>query len=98
MLNFPNRPTSVIWYQFDITGGSFPATPVQQREWTNGGDGLFRWMASIAVDQSGNAAISYATSSSYMYEAFVMPDASSVTRQVTLAKGKPQCLPELDVA
>ena len=67
MLDFPNGPTAVRWYQFDVTGGSFPANPVQQQEFTNGGDGLFRWMGSIAVDQSGNTAISYATSSSSMF-------------------------------
>jgi Kelch motif len=63
MLNFPNGPTAVSWYQFDVTGGTFPATPVQQQEWTNGGDGLWRWMASIAVDADGNTAIGYSTSS-----------------------------------
>jgi hypothetical protein len=63
MLNFPNGPTAVSWYQFDVTGGNFPATPVQQQEWTNGGDGLWRWMPSIAVDQNGNTAIGYSTSS-----------------------------------
>ena len=62
MLNFPNGPTAVSWYQFDVTGGNFPATPVQQQDWTNGGDGLWRWMASIAVDQSGNTVIGYSTS------------------------------------
>jgi hypothetical protein len=67
ILNFPNGPTAVSWYQFDVTGGTFPATPAQQQEWTNGGDGLFRWMGSIAVDASGNTAIGYATSSSSMF-------------------------------
>ena len=67
ILNFPNGPTAVSWYQFDVTGGTFPATPVQQQEWTNGGDGLFRWMPSIAVDQSGNTAIGYSTSSSSLF-------------------------------
>jgi hypothetical protein len=62
MLNFPNGPTAVTWYQFDVTGGTIPATPVQQQEWTNGNDGLFRWMPSIAVDQDGNTAIGYSTS------------------------------------
>jgi hypothetical protein len=62
MLNFPNGPTAVSWYQFDVTGGNFPATPVQQQEWTNDGDGLWRWMASIAVDADGNTAIGYSTS------------------------------------
>ena len=67
MLNFPNGPTAVSWYQFDVTGGNFPATPVQQQEWTNGGDGLFRWMPSIAVDQDGNTAIGYSTSSDSIF-------------------------------
>ena len=58
------QPTGVRWYQFDVTGGNFPATPVQQQTWTNGNDGLYRFMSSIAVDNSGNTAIGYATSSS----------------------------------
>ena len=64
IINFPSGPTTVRWYQFDVTGGNFPATPVQQQDWSNGGDGLFRFMPSIAVDQSGNAAIGYSVSSS----------------------------------
>ncbi|MGH8102684.1 MAG: dockerin type I domain-containing protein [Chthoniobacterales bacterium] len=64
MLNYPNGPTAVRWYQFDVTGGNFPATPVRQQDWTNGGDGLFRWMPSIAVDAQGNAVIGYSASSS----------------------------------
>ena len=67
MLNFPDGPTAVSWYQFDVTGGNFPATPVQQQDWTNGDDGLWRWMPSIAVDQNGNMAIGYSTSSPSMY-------------------------------
>ena len=47
-----------------MTGGNFPATPVQQQTWTNGNDGLYRFMSSIAVDKAGNTAIGYATSSS----------------------------------
>jgi hypothetical protein len=67
MLNFPDGPTAVSWYQFDVTGGSFPAFPLQQQDWTNGNDGLWRWMPSIAVDQHGNMAIGYSTSSPSMY-------------------------------
>jgi hypothetical protein len=63
ILNYPNGPTAVRWYQFNVTGGTFPATPLQQQDWTNGNDGLFRWMPSIAVDQNGNTAIGYSTSS-----------------------------------
>jgi hypothetical protein len=55
-------PTGVRWYQFDVTGGNFPATPVQQQTWTNANDGLWRWMPSIAVDQNGNTAIGYSGS------------------------------------
>src|SRR5215831_4326493 len=63
MLNYPNGPTVVTWYQFDVTGGNFPATALQQQSWDNAGDGLWRWMPSIAVDQSGNTVIGYSTSS-----------------------------------
>jgi len=56
-------PTGVRWYQFDVTSGAFPATPVQQQTWTNGNDGLWRWMPSIAVDDNGNTAIGYSISS-----------------------------------
>ncbi len=56
-------PTGTRWYQFNVSGGTFPATPVQQQTWTNGGDGLWRWMGSIAVDNAGNTAIGYSTSS-----------------------------------
>jgi hypothetical protein len=58
------QPTGVRWYQFDVTGGTFPATPVQQQTWTNNNDGLYRFMSSIAVDQAGDTVIGYATSSS----------------------------------
>lgn len=63
LLNYPNGPTAVRWYQISVTGGNFPATPVQQQSWSNGNDGLWRWMPSIAVDQNGNMAIGYSTSS-----------------------------------
>jgi hypothetical protein len=60
-------PTGVRWYQFDVTGGTFPATPVQQQTWTNNNDGLWRWMPSIAVDNAGDAAIGYSVSSPSMF-------------------------------
>ncbi len=60
-------PTGVRWYQFDVTGGNFPATAVQQQTWTNTDDGLWRWMPSIAVDQSGNTVIGYSTSSTAIF-------------------------------
>jgi hypothetical protein len=57
------QQTGIRWYQFNVTGGTFPATPVQQQTWTNGTDGVWRFMSSIAVDQNGNTAIGYADSS-----------------------------------
>ncbi len=56
-------PTGVRWYQFNVTGGGIPATPAQQQTYTNAGDGIWRFMPSIAVDAAGNMAIGYAASS-----------------------------------
>jgi S-layer homology domain len=56
-------PTAIRWYQFNVTGGNFPANPAQQQNWTNGNDGLWRWMPSIAANQNGNVAIGYSASS-----------------------------------
>jgi len=67
ILSYPNGPTGIRWYQFDVTGGTFPATPVQQQDWTNGNDGLWRWMPSIAVDVNGNMAIGYSVSSPSLF-------------------------------
>ncbi|HEX4706270.1 MAG TPA: hypothetical protein VH229_00910, partial [Candidatus Udaeobacter sp.] len=61
------QQTGIRWYQFNVTGGTFPATPVQQQTFTNGNDGLYRFMSSIAVDNANNTAIGYATSSSTQF-------------------------------
>jgi hypothetical protein len=67
ILNFPSGPTIIRWYQFNVTGGIFPATAAQQQDWSNGNDGLWRFMPSIAVDQNGNTAIGYSLSSPSMF-------------------------------
>jgi uncharacterized repeat protein (TIGR01451 family) len=56
-------PTGIRWYQFNMTGNTVPATPAQQQTFTNGGDGLWRAMPSINVDNAGNVAIGYTASS-----------------------------------
>ena len=56
-------PTAIRWYQFDVSGGTIPASPSQQQTFNNGSDGLWRWMPSIAVDAQGNLAIGYSVSS-----------------------------------
>ena len=67
MENYPNGPTAVRWHQFNVTGGNFPATAVQQQSWDNTTDGLWRWMPSIAVDQNGNTVLGYSTSSATIF-------------------------------
>ena len=57
-------PTAIRWYQFDVTGGTIPATAVQQQSFNNGGDGLWRFQPSIAVDSQGNTAVTYSTAGS----------------------------------
>ena len=54
--------TSIRWYQFNVTGSTIPAVPVQQQTFDNAADGFWRWMPSIAVDAQGNMAIGYSTS------------------------------------
>ena len=56
-------PVSVRWYQFNVTGNSIPAAPVQQQTFNNTADGLWRWMPSLNVDNQGNLAVGYTTSS-----------------------------------
>ena len=56
-------PTAIRWYQFNMTGNAVPATPAQQQSFNNGGDGLWRAMPSISVDNQGNASIGYTASS-----------------------------------
>src|SRR6266404_9159927 len=46
-----------------MTGNTIPATPTQQQDWSNGNDGLWRFMPSINVDGSGNMAIGYSVAS-----------------------------------
>jgi hypothetical protein len=52
--------TSIRWYEFDITGG---VPTVRQQSTYQPGDGLYRWMGSIAMDKMGNIAVGYSTSS-----------------------------------
>jgi hypothetical protein len=59
---FPAGPSFIRWYQFNVTGGTFPASAAQQQDWSNGNDSVWRFMPSIAVDNAGNVAIGYATS------------------------------------
>jgi hypothetical protein len=56
-----NGPTGVHWAQINVTGGTISTTLVQQQLF-NPGDGLYRWMGSLAADKDGNMALGYSTS------------------------------------
>ena len=81
-------PTAVRWYQFNVTGGNFPANPAQQQSWTNGNDGLWRWMPSIAVDQNGNTAIGYSTSSPSIFPSIRYAGRLAIDALNNLAQGE----------
>ena len=89
------QPTGVRWYQFDVTGGTFPATPVQQQTWTNGNDGC------IASCPASPSITRVTRPLAMQHRAPPVPGHSlcgaprQPTRQVTLAKGKRQCSPAL---
>jgi hypothetical protein len=81
-------PTAIRWYQFDTTGNTIPATPVQQQTFNNGADGLFRWMPSIAVDNQGNMSIGYSASSSSTNPAIKYAGRLAADAPSTLAQGE----------
>jgi len=47
------------WGQLNVTGGTVPATPVQQQIYPPVSDTLHRWMGSLAVDRNGDMALGY---------------------------------------
>jgi uncharacterized repeat protein (TIGR01451 family) len=61
-------PLGVQWAQINVTGGTVASTPVQQQIWQNvGGDGVSRWMPSLAVDRLGDMAVGYSAGSSTVF-------------------------------
>ena len=61
-------PVGIQWAQINVTGGNVNTTPVQQQIYgnlvTNGvGDGIGRWMGSLAVDKNGDMALGYSAAS-----------------------------------
>ena len=55
-------PWGVDWAQINVTGGTVAGAPVQRQLFSNAGDGLHRWMPSLAVDKDGNMAVGYSVS------------------------------------
>ncbi len=81
-------PTAIRWYQFNVTGGTIPATAAQQQTFNNAADGLWRWMPSIAVDAQGNMAIGYAESSATTEPAIAYAGRLAGDPLNTLAQGE----------
>lgn len=56
-------PNGIQWAQINVTGGVINGTPVQQQVYGNlSGDGLNRWISSLAVDRQGNMMLGYSAS------------------------------------
>jgi len=62
-----SAPTGIQWAQIHVANGAVTTTRVQEQIWTNGNDGLWRWVPSLGVDAAGDLAIGYSTSSSTTY-------------------------------
>jgi hypothetical protein len=86
-------PTAIRWYQFNVTGSTIPATPVQQQTFNNGADSLFRWMPSIAVDTQGNMSIGYTASSSTTNPAIKYAGRLATDPLNSLAQGEALLIP-----
>ena len=61
-VNTGNGNTGVRWYEIHSPGG----TPTVYQQGTYAPDSHYRWMGSIAMDQTGNIALGYSVSSSTM--------------------------------
>jgi hypothetical protein len=81
-------PTGIRWYQFNVTGGVIPAGAAQTQTFTNGPDGLYRWMPSLALDGAGDLAIGYSVSSSGTNPAIRYAGRLEADAVSTLAQGE----------
>ncbi len=81
-------PTGIQWAQLNVTGQTIATTPVQQQIFTNGDDGLWRWIPSLAVDGSGDMAVGYSASSASLYP--------SIRYAGRLASDPPNTLPQAE--
>jgi uncharacterized repeat protein (TIGR01451 family) len=79
----------VQWAQINVTGGTVVTTPVQQQIWTNvNGDGVSRWMPSLAVDHVGNMALGYSASSGTVFPSIRYAGRLTTDALSTLGQGE----------
>jgi hypothetical protein len=81
-------PTGIQWAQINVTGGNANTTPVQQQQFTNGLDGLYRWMPSIATDRQGDISVGYSVSNATNYPAIRYAGRLSTDPPNTLGQGE----------
>jgi hypothetical protein len=62
-----SSPTGIQWAQIGVAGGTVNSTRLQEQIFTNGNDGIWRWVPSLAVDSAGDLAVGYSTSSANTY-------------------------------
>jgi hypothetical protein len=62
-----SSPTGIQWAQIGVASGTVNPTRLQEQIFTNGDDGIWRWVPSLAVDSAGDVAIGYSTSSANSY-------------------------------
>jgi hypothetical protein len=60
-------PTGIQWAQIGVSNGSVNPNRLQEQIFTNGNDGVWRWVPSLAVDSAGDMAVGYSTSSASTY-------------------------------
>ncbi|HEX8993529.1 MAG TPA: hypothetical protein VF784_17755, partial [Anaerolineales bacterium] len=80
-------PTGIHWYQVNVTGGAVATTAVQVSTFQPA-DGSYRWMPSLAVDNSGDMAVGYSVSSSSMYPAIRYAGRLATDSPNTLGQGE----------
>ncbi|MBI5876649.1 MAG: hypothetical protein HZB53_03285 [Chloroflexi bacterium] len=80
--------TRLQWAQINVTGGTIATTPVQQQIYSNGGDALYRWIPSLAVDGNGNMAIGFSTSYTSSYPSLAYAGRLAADPLGTLGQGE----------
>lgn len=80
------------WYQLDKSGGQFDVTSLAQSS-TYAPDSAYRWMGSIAMDQSGDILLGYSRSSSTSYPSIYVAGrvptdaAGTLSQEISLRAG-----------
>ncbi len=84
-----SAPNGIQWAQIDVTGGTISTTPVQQQNYGNvGGDAVYRFMGSLAVDRAGDMALGYSGSKAGLNPEILYSGRLASDSPGTLAQGE----------